>query len=175
MTEIDPVAASEPSTGVPPERFDSVDSLRDAHTELLEQQRQHGDSPEFWARVESLIQKGQATGVLLDGLLPLVLPERDLVVEALERRALLADVQLEDRLARLHPRARRAQDARHPALDGAGEDVLVLRRHRAAGGDRRLHGPSLHDRRPDIGPLHRGLEPVEPELQDEGDGGKGDR
>lgn len=46
--------------------FPSLASLRTAHGELLEIRRGQGDTPEVLAQIDTFIQRGQATGALLD-------------------------------------------------------------------------------------------------------------
>jgi len=46
--------------------FPSFDSLRAAHSDLLKQHRQIGDSPEMGKAVQAFILKAQATGALID-------------------------------------------------------------------------------------------------------------
>jgi hypothetical protein len=47
-------------------RFPSFASLRATHNTLLKRHRESGNTPEFLAEVEAFIQRGQATGALLD-------------------------------------------------------------------------------------------------------------
>src|SRR6266545_4150148 len=49
------------------ESYPSLTVLRDAHGTLLEQRRARGDTPDLLAAAERLIQRGVATGALLDG------------------------------------------------------------------------------------------------------------
>src|SRR5574342_850034 len=46
--------------------FPSLVSLRAAHTELLKRHRETGETPETLAAVAAFLQRGQATGTLLD-------------------------------------------------------------------------------------------------------------
>src|SRR5688572_22055961 len=46
--------------------FPSSTSIRAAHGELLKLQREAGDGPELFARVEAFIRQAQAAGTLLD-------------------------------------------------------------------------------------------------------------
>ncbi|MDX2228423.1 MAG: hypothetical protein NW220_02205 [Leptolyngbyaceae cyanobacterium bins.349] len=48
------------------DRFPSLASLRAAHSDLLKRHREQGNQPEVMAEIHQLIQKGQATGALLD-------------------------------------------------------------------------------------------------------------
>ena len=66
MTDTDNSARNETPRPEPPDRFESVDALRDGHAELLQRARDDGEPPEFWDDVERLVRRGQATGVLLD-------------------------------------------------------------------------------------------------------------
>lgn len=47
-------------------RFPSMDSLRAAHTELLKRFRTEGRPSEMIMKIEQFIQRGKATGTLLD-------------------------------------------------------------------------------------------------------------
>jgi hypothetical protein len=47
-------------------RFISLASLRNAHSEMLTLHREKGNEPEIIAKIEQLINKGRATGALLD-------------------------------------------------------------------------------------------------------------
>ncbi|MCP4423184.1 MAG: WD40 repeat domain-containing protein [Chloroflexi bacterium] len=49
-----------------PERYLNLSALRAAHRQLLEHRRQDEKSPPFLDEIERFIQKGQATGALLD-------------------------------------------------------------------------------------------------------------
>jgi WD40 repeat protein len=49
------------------EGYPSLAALRDAHGALLEQRRAHGDTPDLFSAAERFIQRGVATGALLDG------------------------------------------------------------------------------------------------------------
>ncbi len=47
-------------------RFPSLTSLWQAHSELLQEYHQHGNTPDLLRRVELFIEQGQATGLVLD-------------------------------------------------------------------------------------------------------------
>jgi WD40 repeat protein len=48
------------------DRFPSLTALRNAHSEMLTLHREKGNEPEIIAKIEQLINKGRATGALLD-------------------------------------------------------------------------------------------------------------
>ncbi len=58
--------ASETQSGTEGGRFASLTSLRAAHSELLKRHRQEGVTPGFATEVEAFVQRGRATGALLD-------------------------------------------------------------------------------------------------------------
>ncbi len=46
--------------------FHSLAALRTAHSHLLRREREAVDTPEFFAQIAEFLQRGQATGALLD-------------------------------------------------------------------------------------------------------------
>ena len=61
-----PGAIQSPMPEVEPARFPSLASLRAAHTELLRRHREQGSEPTVLAEIEQLMQRGHATGAILD-------------------------------------------------------------------------------------------------------------